>query len=416
MADLKLWVHVADEADDAPLADADVTGTFAALSDAEGNARNDVLSLTVTRDGYLPYVEQPYHAPASDTPIPIHLEAKPAPPAVHLEELTTRGHSFQLANGVLWTGVQCSDFNLLNLWQHGIDITPVLAQRQSCGFNLLRVWTAFDIPGIGTFRDIDYGRIPAFVALCASYGLRIEFTAYTGINDPQHWPRLCDAARQCQPRPLLELVNELDQNTDEPDDQGRVFHLSDYTKPDGLLASHGSNGSQAAPVMPHWDYAVMHFNDAFEWQRKCGHNAMEVWGGPTLSNENTRYPDKAQSPDLAYDAAAGAALLCAGSCFHSVHGKTSELWVGEELNAAYAWAAGALSVDLDYQDGLYNHVPSLETPDLLRVYQRYYNDPRGAFTVNIRKETRVARLRREAIAVRRALEVLLRDLAQTEAA
>jgi hypothetical protein len=87
----------------------------------------------------------------------------------------------------------------------------------------------------------------------------------------------------------------------------------------------------------------------------------------------------------AYDAAAGAALLCAGSCFHSESGRTSSLWTGDEADVAEAWALGAASVDLSYQDGLYNHPQELETPDLLRVYQRYFTDARGAWTVEIRK-------------------------------
>jgi hypothetical protein len=116
---------------------------------------------------------------------------------------------------------------------------------------------------------------------------------------------------------------------------------------------------------------------------------------PCLANENTRYPDKsgkatglmnpATAPKLwGYDAAAGAALLCAGSCFHSVAGKTSVLWTGEELEAAKAWAEGARSVRLHWQDGAYRHPASAETHDLLRVYDRVNGD--GSFErVEIRK-------------------------------
>jgi len=418
MAGLNLWVQVVD-ADQVPLEGAQVVGELRQATDATGNATITVVWLTVTKDGYTPYVDQPYTSPDGAAPIVIGLaEAPPeptppdpVPPPVALPELEIRGHCFQQASvpghgPVPWTAIQCSDFNLLNRWQHGEDISGVLAQRLGCGFNLLRVWTAYDIGGIGTFLDLDYSRIPAFVGLCASYGLYVEFCAYTGINDPAHWPQLCDAARLSSPRPLLELVNELDQNTNEPDPQGRVFRLADYPRPSGLLVSRGSNGSEHPPVgndwvpagtdqwaffgmtepLPaFWDYTTMHYNDAFEWPRKVGHNSMEIWSGPTLANENTRYNDKCGNQVWAYDAAAGAALLCAGSCFHSVAGKTSERWVGEEEQAATQWAAGGASVRLAYQDGAYKHPAELETPELLRVYQRVYPDDRGAETVEIHK-------------------------------
>jgi hypothetical protein len=300
-----------------------------------------------------------------------------------LPELTVNGQFF--SNGDRWTAIQCSDFNLLNLFLSGEDITPVLQQRQSCGFNLLRVWTLYDIPGIGTLTQCDYSRIPAFVSLCASYGLYVEFCAYTGINDPWHWSCLCLAALICQPRPLLELVNELDQNLNEPDSQGRVFNLGPFKQAMApLLSSHGSNGSEHWPVIPYWSYATMHFNDAYEWQRKTGHNSMEVWSGPTLANENTRYDDRTSSDIHANDAAVGAALLCAGSCFHSVCGKTSELWDGNELVCARAWATGARSVPLVSQVGAYRHASELEDPGDLRVYQRVLSDGSSA-TVRIRR-------------------------------
>jgi hypothetical protein len=303
-----------------------------------------------------------------------------------------RGQFFGLSTGAYWTAIECSDFNLLNRFERGEDIRPVLQQRADCGFNLLRVWTLYDIPGIGSKPTCDFAnvRIPHFVSLCAQYGLYVEFTAYTGINDPAHWSRLCFAALQCTPYPLLELVNELDQNTNEPDADGRVFHLADYgPAPAPLLSSHGSNGSEHGPVTPFWSYATFHTNGAFEEQRKVGHNAMELWNGPTLTNETSRCPEVGMwttGPAVvrSFDAAAGAALLCAGSCFHSVRGKISELWDENELEAAEAWAAGARSVPLEFQDGAYRHAAELEGADDLRVYQRVLPDGRAA-TVRIRK-------------------------------
>ena len=302
-------------------------------------------------------------------------------------QIETNGQFFKLSNGDRFTAIEHSDFNLLNRYQHGENIRGVLEQRSTIGFNMLRVWTAYDIVNIGTFLDIDYSRIPSFVSLCADYGCYIEFTAYTGVNDPIHWESLIDASLNCQIKPILELVNELDQNTNEPDYLGRIFNLSDYQQaPASLLSCHGSNGSEHGPVgfiwIPKptpedpnagewfaedvWSYATFHTNDASEWWRKVGHNAMELWSGPTLANENTRFD---HDPNIihAHDAAKGAALLCAGSDCHTQAGKQSILLTGDELAWAIEWVKGAKEVNLECQQGPYTRHPP---GDLLRLYER----------------------------------------------
>jgi hypothetical protein len=185
---------------------------------------------------------------------------------------------------------------------------------------------------------------------------------------------------------LLELVNENDQPINAIDSRA-------FLQPAGFLAAHGSNGSQAVPVRPAWSYETFHTNDAPEWPRKVGHNAME-WstgvagvagsGRPVLANENTRCPDRFNSLTAAFDAAAGAALLCAGSCFHSVHGKFSEPFDDAEIACAQAWVTGARSVPLEFQAGAYRHRTDLETPAILRAYDRVLPDGRS-FAVTIRK-------------------------------
>lgn len=299
-------------------------------------------------------------------------------PFTPLPRLRVRGQFFELETGARFTAIQASDFNLLARWQHGEDIDLVLAQRQAIGFNLLRVWTLYDLASanVGTFLDIDYARVPAFLDLCAGYGLYVEFTAYTSTERTDHWERLVTAV-QGKTNALIELVNEEDQLENHID-------LARYSRPSGVLASHGSNGSEAWPVPSPWDYETFHTNGASEWWRKTGHNAAEIgWapehGKPVIANENTRFCDNDSSVNHAYDAAAGAALLAAGSCYHSVGGKSSVLWTGCELEAAKAWAAGARSVDLSQQDAPYEHVIDLEGPDDLRVYRR------GTAVVRIRK-------------------------------
>ena len=291
-----------------------------------------------------------------------------------LPRLVVSGQFLAREDGTRFTAIECSDFNLLARFSAGEDIRPILKQRSDLGFNLLRVFTLMHLSqwGIGDLDPCPYDKIKAFCKLCAKFGLYVEFTAYTSTWRADHWSRLGQALAGVT-NAICELVNENDQVANHIETDG-------FQPLPGLLCSHGSNGSQAAPVSPIWHYATFHTNDAFEWQRKVGHNAMEIWNGPTLSNENTRFPDKDSSLEHSYDAAAGAALLCAGSCFHSVSGKRSTVWEGAELELARAWAAGARSVPLEFQLGRYVR---LEPGNFLRVYQRVLADNR-AWTVRIR--------------------------------
>jgi hypothetical protein len=320
-----------------------------------------------------------------------------------LPQIVRRGAFFALETGEYFTAIQASLFNGLPryLREGEAGLGPVLQQLQDLGFNMVRAWTLFDIPGIGRctleeFPDL-YERIPEFVGLCASHGLYVEFTAYTGINDPDHWDRLIAASLACATRPLLELVNELDQNLNEQDhlrrsmgpdtslfggEFGSRIHGPFEHAPAPLLSAHGSNGSQARPVRPPWSYETFHYNDAPEWPRKVGHNSMEdgadATGKPAHAGENTR-PDHDPNPNHHEDAAAGAALLAAGCCFHSQSGKQAILLTGNDYVCAEASARGARSVPLWAQDGRYHRV---DDPDYSRTYQRILTDRRH--TVQIR--------------------------------
>ena len=294
-----------------------------------------------------------------------------------------------------WTAIETSDFHAFGRFLNGEDIRPVLTQRRDLGFNLLRVWTRYILsPGIGTCRLEDhpdlYERLPAFLSLCARFGLYVELTAFTGKHDfplaeqPEnlyrHWHALSGAVDATNV--IVSLVNEQDQHNDDPQ-TGNAVPIDAFGPIPWLLCSHGSNGADHDTVRPFWNYGEYHSNGLSEWWRKNGHNAMELDPGPMICNEATRCPDNDSNPDHYYDAAAGAALLCAGSCFHSVNGKRSQLFEGIELACAKAHVAGAKSVPLEFQDGQYLHRSDLETPDLLRVYQRRLPDGR-AHLVRIR--------------------------------
>jgi hypothetical protein len=106
-------------------------------------------------------------------------------------------------------------------------------------------------------------------------------------------------------------------------------------------------------------------------------------GVPVIANENTR-PDRDGNIAHHQDAAAGCALLIAGSCLHSASGKRSALFSAADRPFAEAFVRGARSVNLEFQEGRYSHDGSQEGPSDLRVYQKILADGRRE-TVRIRK-------------------------------
>lgn len=304
--------------------------------------------------------------------------------------LVTRGPFFETITGDPWTVIEATDFRLFERFLRGEAIEPVVVDRVQLGFNTLRV----ALTCANMFRLVPndwpnyFDRLQAFIAALGTYGLMAECVVF--MDAPTVMPAIgvqrafyadvVAALDVFRGGVLIELVNEADQ-------PANMLDVAAFAPPAGQLAAHGSNGSQAWPVAPAWTYATMHFNDAPEFQRKTGHNSMEVadaWHVPTIANENTRFPDRDASTMHAFDAAAGAALLCAGSCYHSVSGKESVPFPTAERACAQAWADGARSVELRFQAGAYRHAIELETASDLRVYQRVL--PSGdACTVRIRR-------------------------------
>lgn len=321
-------------------------------------------------------------------------EPPPAPepiPIALAPEVGIRGKYFT-NHGESWTAIETSEFSLYKRYLDGEDITPILAERHELGFNTLRVWllNTSVIPGGLQPKDYPqfYESLRPFVRLCASYGFVVEVTAFTQTQslmpsrDAQvaHWTAVQDALRPVAGQVLLELVNEANQHDNRTD--AALLAL----RPAGLLASSGSNGADSAPPEPAWDYVLYHSNGLSEFQRKVGHNAMEYadhYRKPAMANENTRYPDQDQSEAHAYDAAMGAALLSAGSCFHSQSGKFSRRFDADERRYAAAWVAGAKSVPLEFREGQYIRRDDLNGPQVIRAYEKRLPDGRS-YVIRIR--------------------------------
>lgn len=315
------------------------------------------------------------------------------PPIVGLPRLIPAGSVFRLDTGARFTAIECTDFNLLARYlnEGAAAIRPVLAERRNVGFNMLRVWTAFSGDAvfeseIGRLVPAEhpelYDKLPAFCSLCAEHGMYVELTAFTGGPIAGHWENL-GRVLPAVTNVIVELVNE--NNAHRPN-----IDTNAYQPLAGVVTSHGSNGSQAVPPRPPWDYETFHTNDAPEWWRKGGHNGMELSEGdaegqippshkPVIANENTR-PDRDGNPNHQEDAAAAAALLIAGSCFHSASGKKSAPF-GGDVGFAQAFVRGARSVNLDFQDGRYLRE---EPGQFLRVYSKVLPDGRRE-SVRIRR-------------------------------
>jgi hypothetical protein len=280
-----------------------------------------------------------------------------------------------------FTIIQCSDFNSLNRSEAGEDVDPVLDQRAETGFNYLRVWTAFNLDRIGRLipreRPGLYDHIPVYADKAAQRGLYVELTIATGPwlgifdTDEEKFQHSNAVKAACAglSNVSIEEINEANNPPNQPWPVDRAVRWP------GVLASHGSNVIDSDPVTPVWDIAGFHPGPD---PRKVGHNAMEradIFGIPVWSGETVRYPDVDNSEVHAFDAAASAALLCAGSCFHSVNGKLGQLWTGQELRCAQAWARGARSVPLEFQAGAYQRIDP-NPPGVVRVYRRVLGDGR----------------------------------------
>lgn len=291
------------------------------------------------------------------------------------EGLTPYKQFLRFKSGKKFTNIEHTSFSLL---RHYIYDRPkfwrVLQQAADLGFTTLRVATAYYEQAWGVRLIPDevpffYGYIAPFLAACASKGIFIDFVAYTGWNDLEHWKNLTTECLGHNNVLCVSLVNEYSINYWKQDEFGRTFDITKFYPVPGLICSHGSNGSQEAPPTPFWDLAELHTNDAPEWWRKGGHNAMELWSGPSYTSERTRV-DHDNNPNKYYDDNQCAALLCVGICHHTTEGKLSELLSGDSLVCAKEAIAGSKSINLECQEYEYEHHEEEEGPNDLRVYGR----------------------------------------------
>lgn len=292
--------------------------------------------------------------------------------------------AFRLPNGQVFYVIEATEFNLYARWLDGEDINPVLDQIASAGFNFGRVWTSYDVcrsgincQKIGFLRPSNYPNfytaIPEFLRLTARYGIYVEFTAFAGPYQTlfdnidqmvDHWNRFI-AATTGQTGVIRELVNEGNNGPNLGLPYERLLRPHD-----NVPTSHGSNAQDSFPVEPIWDWAGYRPAGG-EWWRKPGHNAMEVANQahvPIWSNEMTRCCDQDADPNHFVDAAATSALLAYGFDYHTISGKSGELWTDQEFQIAKMISAAMRAVPLKCVAQPYRNLG--ETDLLLRNYQR----------------------------------------------
>ncbi|HEX8030264.1 MAG TPA: hypothetical protein VF491_17440 [Vicinamibacterales bacterium] len=301
-----------------------------------------------------------------------------------LPALVRNGQFYYLPDGTPFTVIEASQFRAFERFLNGEDLTPVFSQLQAEGFNTIRVWLLNTSVGhVLPWEHADfYRRIPAFLAFAAGFGLYVEFTVFTQTQtliptlagQQAHYDQTVQAVGATFS--FIEGVNEGDAHDNAYDRRLRLW------KPAGATFDlcGGSWGADSwgpvdgnnQPTATVYDSVRYHSNDTSEWQRKQAHGSFEMaghYGVPGIGNENTR-PDRDGNLNHHRDAAAGAALLCAGSCFHSEAGKQAAVMGDVDLACARAFVAGARSVDLSQRVAPYVHRTDLEGPTVIRAYQR----------------------------------------------
>jgi hypothetical protein len=193
-----------------------------------------------------------------DSPEAVAYRARPPkPPPPTLSRLHVEGLQFVTDTGQPWIWAMTDGFRDYDRFLRGEDIRPVLDESQALGANGRRVLGMVDsFAHLYPQEHPDYyDRLPAFLALNAERGQYVQFCVFADTKiilprlDDQlaHYARVGDALRPFQ-NAILQLVNENSANQNGID-------LRKFAKPDGLLASIGSNGTGEDPPLPAWDYS-----------------------------------------------------------------------------------------------------------------------------------------------------------------
>lgn len=273
-------------------------------------------------------------------------------PVFNLSQLRISGRYFYNEENQRVFVPGTTDFMLYKYFLEGKDITPILQQRHEHGVRCVRVigmvsWFDYTPQKYG---QAYYENIPAFLDLCATYGLYVYWTVFADtrlvmpvLNDQlRHFDRMVTQLKS-RKNVILELVNEPTVH-----DNATANPMA-FPRPVGIAASAGSytetypgskEGKPAPP--PYWDFFDFHTprRDKSRVKDQCMvDNPNYLLGMAVLSGEPDKFggPNEhnpkvyLNDPDLSrqmYQTARGTA---AGYFYHTSAGNYSLLWNDVEI-------------------------------------------------------------------------------------
>lgn len=267
-------------------------------------------------------------------------------PPIALPELHVSGRYAydEYGNFVFLKGT--TDFMLYKWYLEGKDITPILKQRRDHGCNYVRVigmvsW--FDYPGPSKYGTRYYDEIPAFLDLCASFGLYVYWTVFADTQ--VLYPKLSEqltifnnvvAQLSLRKNRFGELVNEPYTGTN------ATANPNAFTKPNFMFSSGSYNDKYKGNPSPgpYWwfhDYHSSRSNTNNKYIKDCSPvdnpNYLQLgmavligepdkFGGPNQYNPEI-YRTNPDESRMMYNAALAGAL---GYNYHTSAGNFSVLW------------------------------------------------------------------------------------------
>lgn len=270
-------------------------------------------------------------------------------PTITLSRLSIRNRYFYNEEGQRVFVKGTTDFMLYKYFLEGKDIEPLLQQRRDNGVMCVRIigmvsWFDYTPQKYG---QAYYDNIPAFLDLCAKYGLYVYWTVFAdtrivmpGLNDQLNHFNKVVAQLKTRTNAFGELVNEPYTGSN------ATANPMAFTRPTGIAFSSGSYsdkyGGNVTPP-PYWDFHDFHVprKDGKRVADQCVvthpnyvQKGMSIFsgesdkfGGPNEHNPEVYMNDPDQSRQM-YQTSRGSA---SGYVYHTSAGNFSVLWNRVEI-------------------------------------------------------------------------------------
>lgn len=257
------------------------------------------------------------------------------------------GDQFYRPDGERWLMKGATEFRALDLFCNDRDqFNRVCDQRQQAGANTLRSLSMkWDNTGwaFAPRNPQAQSILPDYCEALAARGLYGLYTVFADTRavmpspseQHEYWQATCDVMR-AYPHMLVQLCNEWDHPT-------QAIDPSQFSKPDGILACHGSGQTDANPVAPRWDFACYHARrdrlpdargitnySCYEFQARFPQP------GPLIPAEGLK-PTDYDCNQLVARLMGEHAALGAGGFFHSSEGVNGALWPDDVRACATAF-------------------------------------------------------------------------------